>query len=49
MSTKKPRKLFTLSEDDVRKLAALSEKLGKPEAFVVRMALRSMAKAHGIE
>lgn len=49
MPTKKPRKLFTLSEDDVRKLAALSEKLGKPEAFVVRLALRSLAKANGID
>lgn len=49
MPTKKPRKLFTLSEDDVRRLAALSAKLGQPESFVMRKALRALAKANGVE
>ena len=49
MPTKKPRKLITFSEDDVRRLAALSAKLGVPEAAVVRKALRQLAKANGVE
>lgn len=45
-----PRRLFSLAPDDLRRLAELRVKLDAPsEAFVVRKALRALAKANGVD